>query len=106
MKIVCRLLLICVAAGFAAATHAEAHVTEAPSAMYSFADIYRMTVGGTAPQALPMEPQVRVATVQAAPAADVRFTVKPVPGPERWWLVLAGLAAAAWVAHRRLTRPY
>ncbi|HET7669936.1 MAG TPA: hypothetical protein VFK84_05995 [Burkholderiales bacterium] len=102
MKIVCRLLLICVAAGFAAATHAE----DTPSAMYSFADIYRMTVGGTAPQALPMEPQVRVATVQAAPAADVRFTIKPVPGPERWWLVLAGLAAAAWVAHRRLTRPY
>lgn len=107
MKIVCRLLLVCIAAGFAAATRAESPVPETPSAMYSFADIYRLTVNGSVPQALPLsEPQVRVATVQAAPAADLRFTIKPVPGPERWWLVLAGIAAAAWVAHRRLTRPY
>lgn len=103
MKIVCRLLLICVAAGFAAATHAD----ESPSAMYSFADIYRMTVGTSAPQVLPAEPQARVAAdLRFTPSTEVLFTVTPVPGPERWWLVLAGLAAAAWVAHRRLTRPY
>ena len=104
MKIVFRLFVICLAAGFAAGAAAE----EAPAAMYSFADIYRMTVGGSAPQALPMaEPQVRIATaVQAAPSAELRFTIKPVPGPERWWLLLAGVAAAAWVAHRRLTRAY
>ena len=102
MKVLCRLLLICVAAGFAAPAHAE----EAPSAMYSFADIYRLTVNGSAPQLAIIEPQARVATVQAANAADLRFIITPVPGPERWWLLLAGLAAAAWVAHRRLTRAY
>src|SRR5688500_12401869 len=103
MKIVLRLLFICLAAAPAAGAAAE----EASAAMYSFADIYRMTVSGSAPQALPVsEPHVRVATVQAAPAAELRFTIKPVPGPERWWLLLAGLAAAAWVAHRRLTRAY
>ena len=104
MKIVLRLLLVCVAAAVAAGMRAE----ETGPAMYSFADVYRMTVNGSAPHYSfsAGEPQVRVATVQAAPAAEVRFTVKPVPGPERWWLVLAGLAAAAWVAHRRLTRAY
>ena len=102
MKIVFRLLLICLATGFAGAACAE----ETGPAMYSFTDIYRMTVNGDAPAAFNAgEPQVRVATVQAAPA-EVRFTVKPVRGPERWWLILAGLAAAAWVAHRRLTRSY
>ena len=75
--------------------------------MYSFADIYRLTVAGTAPQVnLSNEPQIRVATVQAAPAPELRFSVKPAAGPERWWLLLAGLAAAAWVAHRRLARSY
>ena len=103
MKIVFRLLLICLATGFAAA---GARAEETGPAMYSFADIYRMTVNGAPPAPFSAgEPQVRVATVQAAPA-EVRFTVKPVPGPERWWLILAGLAAAAWVAHRRLTRSY
>ena len=103
MKIVFRPLLVCLAALFAAGVCAE----ETSPAMYSFADIYRMTVNGAAPYPFSAgESQVRVATVQAAPAAELRFTVKPVPGPERWWLVLAGLAAAAWVAHRRLTRSY
>ena len=103
MKIVLRLFFICLAAGCSAGACAE----ETGPAMYSFADIYRMTVNGATPYPFtPGEPQVRVATVQAAPAAEVRFSVKPVPGPERWWLLLAGLAAAAWVAHRRLTRSY
>ena len=103
MKTVLRLLFICLAAPFAAGACAE----EAGPAMYSFADIYRMTVNGSVPYTFDAgEPQVRVATVQAAPAAQIRFTVKPVPGPERWWLLIAGLAAAAWVAHRRLTRSY
>jgi hypothetical protein len=101
MKIVLRLFFVCLAAGFAAGAAAE-------ETLYSFADIYRMTVSGSAPLVLPAsEPQVRVAaTLQAAPATELRFTIKPVPGPERWWLLLAGLAAAAWVAHRRLTRAY
>ena len=99
MKIVLRLLFICIAAAAAPCALAQ------DTAMYSFADIYRLSVSGGAPQPFPIaEPQVRVAAVQAIP--EVRFTVKPAAGPERWWLLLAGLAAAAWVAHRRLTRPY
>ena len=104
MKIL-RLVFLLVAAGFAAAARADAPVSEGHPAMYSFADIYRLTVSGTSPQ-LPAaaEPQIRVATVQSAPAAELRFTVKQVGGHERWWLLVAGLAAIAWVAHRRLTR--
>ena len=51
-------------------------------------------------------PEMRVAKVEAVAApTEFRFTITPVPGPGRWPPVLAGLAAAAWVAHRRLTRP-
>jgi hypothetical protein len=34
---------------------------------------------------------------------ELRFAISPVPGPDRWLLLVAGIAAAAWVAHRRLT---
>ena len=53
-------------------------------------------------------PQIRVAlaTQDAFIAAEPRFTVSPVPGPKGWMLFIAGLAAAAWVAHRRLTSAY
>ena len=107
MKMLHRLVIICLAAGCATrAAAAESH-----AALYSFSDLYRLTVNAAASEsiglsALNTEPhQVRVATVQAAPAAEFRFTITPVPGPGRWPLILAGLAAAAWVAHRRLTRP-
>jgi hypothetical protein len=115
MKNLCRLLCF----GLAAACASGAAADDARAAFYSFSDLYRLTVNGTLPEAAgyPVtspEPQVRVATAQAAPATElpftpsteVRFTISPVPGPGRWMLVLAGLAAAAWVAHRRLTRPF
>ena len=41
-----------------------------------------------------------------ASAFEPRFTITPVPGPRAWVLLMAGLAAAAWVAHRRLTYAY
>jgi hypothetical protein len=111
MKILHRLVILCFAAGFASG-FANAAAAEAPHpSLYSFSDLYRLTVSGTtpAPSGLPplnAEPhQVRVASVQAPAASEVRFSVTPVPGPGRWMLLLAGLAAAAWVAHRRLTRP-
>ena len=104
MKMLHRLVIICLAAGCAT----SAAAVESHAALYSFSDLYRLTVNGAAPESLPLnsEPhQVRVATVPAAPATEFRFTITPVPGPGRWPLILAGLAAAAWVAHRRLTRP-
>ena len=80
-----------------------------PSALplYSFTDLYRLTVSAP-PAAGPAfaEPQVRLAAREPQVAAAPRFTVTPVPGPGRWALVLAGLAAAGWVAHRRLALPY
>ena len=74
-------------------------------ALYSFADVYRLTVGGPI-VGLPLaegdnEATIRVAALQA-PALEPRFTVRPVPQPGKWLMILAGLALAGWVAHRRL----
>lgn len=114
MKILHRLVLLCCAAAFAAGAHATiqspAQVAYGHPSLYSFSDLYRLTVNGETPEPSGVsffnsEPQqVRVATAQAAAAPEVRFSITPVPGPGRWMLLLAGLAAAAWVAHRRLTR--
>lgn len=107
MMILHRLVIACVAAGCASAAAADAHLPEA-AALYSFNDLYRLTVnGGEVPQPASSEArEVRVAQAQAVSApTEFTFTITPVPGPGRWPLVLAGLAAAAWVAHRRLTRP-
>jgi hypothetical protein len=99
----------------AAAPAASAAPAIAPSAahpaLYSFVDVYRLTVAGaivgqplaeTAPDA-----PVRVAAAQSTQAeaqvqAEPRFLVSPVPPPDKWLLILAGLALAGWVAHRRL----
>jgi hypothetical protein len=86
---------------------AQATYTAAPvhPLRYSFVDVYHLTVAG----AMAGEPRdgigpepVRVAM---APAAEPRFSIVPVRQPEKWLLVLAGLALAGWVAHRRLTHP-
>ena len=103
MKILLRLLMVSLAVGCGTAAAAD----DARAALYSFNDLYRLTVNGTAPQ-MP-SPDVReVRVAQAEPVVaptEFRFTITPVPGPGRWPLLLAGLVACAWVAHRRLTRP-
>jgi len=110
MKILHRLVILCLAACCASGAAADTHSTPTHPSLYSFSDLYRMTVNGAtldAPGVAPVaaEPQqVRVATAQAAPSTDLRFTITPVPGPGRWPLLFAGLVVAAWVAHRRLTR--
>ncbi|HEX2197434.1 MAG TPA: hypothetical protein VHG88_02265 [Burkholderiales bacterium] len=72
-------------------------------ALYSFADIYRLTVGGAPmPEAPTPELPMRVAAVQAAPPAELQFSVMRLPEPRGWMLLLAGLALAGWVARRRL----
>src|SRR3954467_3381903 len=104
MKTVRRLLIASVLVlGVAPCAPAD----DAHPALYSFADLYRLTVlAATAEAGLPgaAEPQGRVAA--QASALEPRFTITPVPGPRAWVLVIAGLAAAAWVAHRRLTYAY
>ena len=92
------------AAGSDLAFTADARLSAHP-ALYSFADVYRLTVGGPlgaplASEAAPEAP-VRVAVAQAQPA-EPRFTVTPLTQPDKWLLVVAGPALAGWVAHRRL----
>jgi hypothetical protein len=107
MKILCHLLFVCFAVGCCPLAAAD----DAPT-LYSFADVYRLTVNA-APDALTFAPaaaapQIRVALAaqDAFVAAEPRFTVSQVPVPKGWMLLLAGLAAAGWVAHRRLTSAY
>jgi hypothetical protein len=78
-----------------------------PPALYSFADLYRLAVPGepfAPPRWLDAEPQLRLAS--RAAVSELRFSVSAPRDAGRWALVLAGLAACAWVAHRRLTSPY
>jgi hypothetical protein len=79
-----------------------------PPALYSFADVYRLTVGaglGTAALAAASETDasapIRVAAAQA-PEPEPAFSVRPVSDSQKWLLLLSGLAAAFWVARRRL----
>jgi hypothetical protein len=86
----------------------EADATAAtPPSLYSFADVYRLTVVGepfAAPRWVDADTQVRPASRGAPP--ELRFDVSSPRDSQRWALVLAGLAACAWVAHRRLSSPY
>jgi hypothetical protein len=106
MKIVGRLVFV---SAFALGLATPLAADEAHPALYSFADLYRLTVAGAGADEIRFpefaaEPQVRVAAAQ--PAVEPRFTISAPNGPRGWVLVLAGLAAAAWVAHRRLTYAY
>ena len=103
-----RLLLTVIA--FSSAFAEASRAAEPLPAQYSFNDLYRLTVGQSplgatqpAAETVPVQTGVRVAMSAAAAAAEPRFTVRPFPAPERWLLVLAGLALAGWLAHRRLS---
>ena len=56
------------------------------------------------------EAPVRVAALSqanaAVQAAEPRFLISPPRQPEKWLLLLAGVALAGWVAHRRLARTF
>ena len=72
-------------------------------ALYSFADVYRLTVSGAALADFPLQDTlVRVAVSPQSAAPDNQFSINSVPEPERWLLLLSGIALAAWVARRRL----
>jgi hypothetical protein len=75
-------------------------------ALYSFVDVYRLTVagpmGGLLAADSAQDAAIRVAQAQGAQVVEPRFTIAPVPQPDKWLLLLAGLALAGWVAHRRL----
>ena len=72
-------------------------------AMYSFADIYRLTVGSAPlPELAAAGSPVRVAAAQPGAGSELQFSVVRLPEPRGWMLLLAGLALAGWVARRRL----
>ena len=109
MKTLRRLALASVFVGCCAAVADEAHPAQQFS-LYSFADLYRLTVHAS-PEALlftpaASTPQMRVAMADSVAVAEPSFTVTPVPATKSWMLLLAGLCAASWVAHRRLTSAY
>jgi hypothetical protein len=74
-------------------------------ALYSFVDVYRLTVAGAMAGFPALEnaadAPIRVAVTQS-PGAEPRFSIGAMPQPDKWLLLLAGLALAGWVAHRRL----
>ncbi len=75
--------------------------------LYSFVDVYRLTVAGpmAGSPALETTPDapIRVAAPQAQPQPpEPRFSIVAATQPDKWLLLLAGLALAGWVAHRRL----
>jgi hypothetical protein len=92
----------------AGAAHAEPPALEtaggaaaAHPALYSFADVYRLTVKG--PVASPAAPDtIRVALSRPEPAGP-EFSVAREPRRETWLLIVASVAFAGWVAHRRLS---
>jgi hypothetical protein len=102
-----RLVFACLAVGCSSAL-----AQEAQPPLYSFADLYRLTVSAS-PQALALvpaaaapQPRATLATQDGFSAIEPRFTVSQVPASRGWMLLLAGLLAASWVAHRRLTSAY
>jgi hypothetical protein len=93
------------AAGNATAADSGFQERAAPHpALYSFVDVFRLTVAGpmagTPPESATEAP-IRVAAPKA-PAAEPRFSVSGPRQPDKWLLLVAGLALAGWVAHRRL----
>jgi hypothetical protein len=78
----------------------------APAGLHSFSDLYQRAVHEELPHENAAAPQMRLAAYEPASHAP-RFTITPAPGGTNGLLLLlAGLAAAGWVAHRRLTYAY
>lgn len=112
MKTLIAIVVTAVLAAFSAAAAADtfqssAHgATATHPALYSFADVYRLTVSGAALDGFPpiaaTDTPIRVAVTQPAGAPELQFSIVSLPEPQRWLLLLAGLALALWVARRRL----
>ena len=93
-------LLFCCAAF---ATGARAAYEPPHPSRVSFADMVRLAAGAPAlPEPVPGPRRV---SFSAAAAAEPLFSVRPAREPAWWLLVLSGLAAAGWVAHRRMVNP-
>lgn len=119
LRVLLSALTLLLAPAFAPSTLAET-VMYAPlppsKDLYSFADLYRLTTGavelplrpGAAPAGQPtaaQQFQIRTVAGEAPAAAQPSpyvFAIDRAAQPEGGPLLLAGLAAALWVARRRL----
>jgi hypothetical protein len=70
--------------------------------LYSFNDVYRLTVSGAAMADFPAAAGPLRVAVTPQPQAATGFSIHEVPAPQLWLLIVAGLAAAFWVARRRM----
>ena len=81
------------------------HAAAPQPGMYSFVDVYKLTVSGAALGNLPAlalsDSPIRVAVAAPVAAPEAAFSIAGVAEP-RGWLLLSGLALALWVARRRL----
>jgi hypothetical protein len=110
MKILRLSIVALVLAGFAGGVDAAPRATLPPDpSLYSFADLCRLTDGSAAtdatpaPQSVQRQAQGIPVSFSAGPQkAAYVFSAGSMPQPGRWPLMLSGLAAAAWVARRRL----
>ncbi len=130
MKPIKHLIVFLLLAAFAASASAAAQWSRDPGAdfqvgvygpppafasLYSFSDVYRLTVAGAAMAEYPLaalqggpaltEYPMRVAAAEPQAAGYV-FSIVAVPAPEKWLLLLSGLALAGWVARRRLIHSF
>src|SRR5262245_49504625 len=69
---------------------------------YSFADVYRLALAGPAAAGLAFVPAAETAVRVASTQPPAQFAVAEAREPRLWMLLLAGVAAAVWVARRRL----
>jgi hypothetical protein len=130
MKSIKQLLAFVLLAGLAASAHAAAQWSRDPGAdfqiglygpppayasLYSFSDVFRLTVAGAAMAEYPLAalqggpalPEYPMRVVAAEPqAAGYVFSIVAVPAPQKWLLLLSGLALAGWVARRRLIHAF
>jgi hypothetical protein len=85
--------------------HSSVHAMAPQPGMYSFVDVYRLTVSGAALTGLPAlalsDSPARVAVAAPAAETEAAFSIAGAAEP-RGWLLLSGLALALWVARRRL----
>jgi hypothetical protein len=90
-------------------------------ALYSFSDVYRLTVSGALGAESPLAPAPAVELTPVAqsssefqsraaaaepPAPGYQFSIAAVREPQRGLLLLSGLALMVWVARRRLIQSF
>ena len=96
------LLVAFAAAGQETFQGALGRAVAASPSQYSFVDIYRLALAGPPVAGVAAVPAAETTIRVASAPAPAQFAVAEVREPKPWLLLLAGMAAAVWVARRRL----